>query len=139
MQSLLRNTCSMLLLQRLRNKCYWKKSRKNTCFEIDFWILFIKKRTLKCCSLFITCTCPFNSFCRTKHVYKHWKDMLRTCLVSASILNCLSSSRAQKMVIAFFCYIRDRGGTYGECFAVVWPHIRRCSAEESNKARIPFF
>lgn len=82
-------------------------------FSDKFWIweiFFLRDKCINVamCLLSVPVLLIF-FFPRIKPVYKHWKDMLKMCRVSASILNCLSLSQAQKMVILYFLIYKGQG------------------------------
>lgn len=99
----------LLLFEHLENVA----ERKEICFQINFgfrrFFLRDKGINVAMCLLSVPVLLIFFFFPRIKPVYKHWKDMLKMCRVSASILNCLSLSQAQKMVILYFLIYKGQG------------------------------
>lgn len=112
---LTQHDCSFVICLMLVEMLLEKLQKK--CFQVDF----------ECCFFFLTNEClsvamcllsvpVLVTFCRIKHAYRHWKDMLRMCRVSASILNCQSLSQARKTVIGYFLVYEGKGKNLQETF-----------------------
>jgi len=128
----------MIQFEHLGNKCYWKISRGNMSSDKFLDLggeVFLRNEGKNVATCLLSVPVFPTLFFRIKRVYKRWKDMLKMCHVSASILSCLSLSQAQKTVILYFLTYKGQGRT----LLVVWLHTSCPRVERRGKRHVFLF